>query len=273
MRKGAVMQLGILAAMGGIALVDIVLSGDNALVIGAAAGKLPRSQRRLAIIWGGVGAVVMRLILAIAATELLGVPLLQAVGGVVLFGIAVRLLLPERENKRHHKTADRLSQAILTILVADATMSLDNVIAVGGLAAGNVPILVGGILFSMLLLFIASTIIARLMDYFTWLLDLASVVLAWTAATLVLGDPIVSAGLRTQDRLQLALHFYVVAAVVLIDLFLRAFRAHQEVRKLLNAAPEADPTASRTQPHHESTAEGAASHPSPLTGSAAKSSE
>jgi YjbE family integral membrane protein len=235
------MQVGLLAAIGGIALVDIVLSGDNALVIGAAAGKLPRTQRMVAVLWGGLAAIVLRLVMAIAATKLLQVPLLQAIGGVVLFGIAVKLLLPEQEAQPGHKTADRLSSAIITILLADVTMSLDNVIAVAGLAAGNVPVLAGGVLLSMILLFVASTIIARLMDYFTWLLDLAAVVLAWTAATLVLGDPLVSGGLRGQDRVQTALHFFVVALILLVDLFLRALRTRIAVRRAVEAATAGDP--------------------------------
>src|SRR5258706_6880740 len=121
-------------------------------------------------------------------------------GGVVWFGTAVKLLLPEREAQRGHKTADRLGSAIITILLADVTMSLDNVIAVAGLAAGNVPVLAGGVLLSMILLFVASTIIARLMDYFSWLLDPAAVVVALTAAALVFGDPLFMRGLRCPGR-------------------------------------------------------------------------
>ncbi len=219
------MDLRTIAAAAGIALVDIVLSGDNALVIGAAAGKLPRSQRLLAVVWGGVGAVVMRLALAIAATELLQVPLLRAIGGVVLMGISVRLLQPEREAGSKREPSDHLLPAVLTILAADATMSLDNVLAVGALAAGNVPLLVSGLAVSMLLLFVASTVIARLMDYFTWLLDVAAVVLAWTAATLSLEDPVVARWLHLAPRPALALHFGFVALILLVDLFLRAFQA------------------------------------------------
>ncbi len=169
------------------------------------------------------------------------VGLLAAIGGVVLFGIAVKLLLPEREAQPGHKTADRLGSAIITILLADVTMSLDNVIAVAGLAAGNVPVLAGGVVLSMILLFVASTIIARLMDYFSWLLDLAAVVLAWTAATLVLGDPFVSGGLRGQDRAQTALHFFVVALILLVDLLLRAVRTRMAVRRAVAAAIAGDP--------------------------------
>lgn len=220
------MHADIFAAIAGIALVDIVLSGDNALVIGAAAGKLPRTQRLIAIIWGGLGAVILRILLAIAATELLRVPLLQAAGGVVLFFVAIRLLLPEREQQQR-KASDRLWPAIVTILLADVTMSLDNVIAVGALAAGHIELLIGGIMLSMLLLFIASTVIARLMDYFSWLLDVAALVLGWTAANLILEDPIVGARLNPIPRSDSVLHVGFVGLIILIDLFLRAFRAQR----------------------------------------------
>lgn len=223
------MNASFIAAAGGIALVDMVLSGDNALVIGAAAGKLPRSQRLIAIAWGGLGAIAMRIALAIVATELLTVRYLQAFGGIILFFVAVRILLPEREDTRPNRSSDRLLPAIATILVADITMSLDNVLAVGALAAGNIPLLVGGLIFSMALLFVASTVVARLMDYFAWLLDAAAIVLAWTAANLVLEDSSVSnwLGVSTVDRFNLAVHFGSVALILVADLFIRAFAAHR----------------------------------------------
>ncbi|MEO7001358.1 MAG: YjbE family putative metal transport protein, partial [Ktedonobacterales bacterium] len=215
----AIMPL-ILAA-GSIVLVDIVLSGDNALVIGAAAGRLPRAQRLQAILWGGVGAVVFRAVLAIGATELLLFPLLQAIGGVVLVVIAVRLLLPESDESAGAKRqSEKLLPAIITILVADLTMSLDNVLAVGALAHGNLPLLVVGLLFSMTLLFVASALVAQLISRFTWLLDLAAGVLAYTAASLIIEDPIVAPllhlrtpqGATTQGAL--ALQVGLVAAVL-----------------------------------------------------------
>lgn len=228
------MNLSILAAVGSIALVDIVLSGDNALVIGAAASKLPRGQRLVAVIWGGLGAIVLRLILAAVATRLLTVEYLQAAGGVIIFFIAVRLLWPENEHRRTRDATDRFLYAIATIILADVTMSLDNVLAVGALAAGNIPLLVAGLILSMLLLFVASTLIARIMDRFAWLLDVSALILAWTAANLILEDPSVMAVMGLQDRtnLILAIHFAFLALMLVIDLCLRAYIAH---RKMLRA--------------------------------------
>lgn len=218
------MRFDILAAAGGIALVDIVLSGDNALVIGAAASKLPRAQRYLAVFWGGLGAVVLRIALAVAATEMLRVPLLQAAGGAILLVIAMRLLLPESDTAIARGGSNRFLSAMLTIIIADATMSLDNVLAVGALADGNVPILVGGLAVSVTLLFVASAIIARLMEALPWLLDLAALVLAWTAANLMLADPRVGPRIGTGRTMQVALHAGCLGVVLLADLIIRLWR-------------------------------------------------
>lgn len=211
----------IIALAGGIALLDIVLSGDNALVIGAAASRLPARQRRLAIILGGVGAIVLRLALATVATELLRIAYLQFAGGLVLYVIAVRLLLPEGENRFLRTDSDRLMPAILTILLADVSMSLDNVISVGALARGNVPLLILGLAFSMVLLFVASSVVAIIIGRLAWLIDLASLVLAWTAASLILEDPFVKTHLSLSSDQQLVAHLGSVAVLLLFDLALR----------------------------------------------------
>jgi YjbE family integral membrane protein len=225
------MNYQVLLAAGGIALINIILSGDNALVIGAAASRLPRSQRLFAIIWGGLAAVVIRLLLSAVATELLQVPLLQLIGGIIIFALAVRLLLPEKEaGQSPRRVHEQLLPAIVTILVADVTMSLDNVLAIAALAAGNIPLLTIGLVSSMLLLFVASAFIARLMETFSWLIDLAAVVLAWTAANLILGDPkftqIVHISPNGEKTVYLAVHLGFVAVMILIDLFIRAIVAH-----------------------------------------------
>ncbi|HEU5348363.1 MAG TPA: hypothetical protein VFU63_07100, partial [Ktedonobacterales bacterium] len=117
------------ATAGSIVLIDLVLSGDNALIIGAAASRLPRGQRLVAIIWGGLLAIVFRMLLAIVATELLYISYLRTIGGIILLVIAIRLLVTEDSSEHEqHRTSSRLIPAVLTILAADATMSLDNVL-------------------------------------------------------------------------------------------------------------------------------------------------
>ena len=213
------------ATAGGIVLIDLVLSGDNALVIGAAASRLPRGQRFVAIIWGGALAVIFRMLLAIVATELLFVPYLRTIGGVILLVIAIRLLFPENPEGHGPRRASSLLPAILTILAADATMSLDNVLAVGALAHGRIELLVAGLLLSMLLLFVASALIARLIEKLPILMDIAALVLAWTAANLVVEDtPVVGfvhARMTLPDQWQLYLRLIFVALVLVADLIIR----------------------------------------------------
>lgn len=184
------MDLRYAAAAGGIALVDLALSGDNAMVIGAVASGLPRPRRPLAIAYGGVSAVILRLMLAIGATELLQIPLLRLLGGAILLSVCLRLLLPASDVASAPKSTARFFSAVVSIVAADVAMSLDNVLAVGALAAGDVALLVGGLALSMTILFVASAYVARLIDRFNWLLGVAAVILAWTAAGLMLDDPV-----------------------------------------------------------------------------------
>jgi YjbE family integral membrane protein len=181
---------GLLAAGASIVLVDLALSSDNALVIGAVAARLPDRQQRAAILWGGVGAYVFRIVLTGAATEVLRIQLLQVIGGLVVLWIAIRLAMADNDGKpRWQSKGNQMFSAILTITVADVTMSLDNVLAIGALAAGNLVLLSGGLLLSMALLFAASAVVALLIRRLWALLDLAVLVLGWTAANLIVHDP------------------------------------------------------------------------------------
>ncbi len=182
-----------LITLGGIILVDIALSGDNALVIGAAASRLPARSRVLALLWGGLAAAILRIALTGVATELLRIPLLQTVGAVVILVIAIRMLRPEGEVKGAvRNTSDQLLPAILSIFAADVTMSIDNILAIGALAHGNLPLLIIGLVVSIGLLLLASALVAQLISRFWWLMDLAALILGYLAAQLVTQDPIVS---------------------------------------------------------------------------------
>lgn len=230
----------LLGAVGSIILIDLVLSGDNALVIGAAAAGLPERQRWYAIVLGGAGAIVLRILLAAIATLLLQLPLLQAIGGILLLIIAVRLLIGRGEIK-HEKPAEHAEkaaenestqkndasiqrgfwQALLTILVADVTMSLDNVLAIGALAAGNILLLAGGLLLSMVILLLGSALVAQLIGRLPWLLDVAALVLAWTAANMILDDIRLGPVLEHFPWTQLVLPAVAIAVVIAVDILLR----------------------------------------------------
>lgn len=235
-------MLEFLGAIGGIILIDLVLSGDNALVIGAAAAGLPRRQRWTAIALGGGGAIVLRIIFAVGATLLLRLPLLQAIGGLLLLVIAVRLLMDR--SSAHSAPANAAGQvevaqesqpgmeksvsgkrglwvALLTILVADVTMSLDNVLAIGALAAGNLPLLAAGLLLSIALLLLGSALVAELIGRFSWLLNIAALVLAWTAANMILDDTRLHPLLEQLPWTRFALPALAFAIVIAADVLLR----------------------------------------------------
>ncbi len=239
------MDIGLMVAVGGIVLVDLTLSGDNALVIGAAAARLQPRQRRQALLWGAVGALLFRLLLTAAATELLTLPLLRAVGGALVLVVAVRLLAPggaaaENPEVAGARSADsRFLYALLTIMIADATMSLDNVLAVGALAGGNLPVLSAGLLLSMALLFVASSLVAAVIRHLPWLIDVAAVVLAWTAANLFVSDPWLAGRLALGPDQRVLVYLACVDLILLADLGLRAGRMLRERRRRKPPTPGA----------------------------------
>lgn len=222
-----------LGSLGAIVLVDLALSGDNALIIGAAAAGLHRRQRTVAIITGGGAAIVLRIAFTIAAAWLLQIPLLEALGGAILLVIAVRLLMGREEHApageqsgggeaaRAPKRAASLGAAMLTILVADVTMSLDNILAVGGLSHGNLPLLAVGLLISIALLLVGSAIVASLIGRLPWLLDLAAIVLGWTAGSMVFHDGIIGPYLHGLPFASYLMPAIGAAAVLAIDMVIR----------------------------------------------------
>ncbi len=183
-------MLDLLGPILSIVVLDLVLSGDNAVVIGMAARRLSEENRRRAIIWGGAGAIGLRVLFTAMAALLLGVPYLQAIGGVLLLWIAFRLLRPE-DHSAHVGEAGTLREAIRTIVLADVVMSLDNILAVGGAAHGNVGLLLFGLFLSIPIILFGSELVARLLGRFPILVYLGAFVLIHTAVSMVLEDDIV----------------------------------------------------------------------------------
>jgi YjbE family integral membrane protein len=173
-----------------IVVIDLVLSGDNAVVIGMASRRLPPEQRRKAIIFGAAGAIGLRVTFTAMIALLLGIPLLQAVGGIVLVWIAFKLLRQEHEEANVREGAN-LFEAVRTIIIADVIMSLDNILAVGGAAHGSVPLLLFGLALSMPIIMFGSNLVATLMNRLPWLVYLGSAILAYTAGEMIFEDPIV----------------------------------------------------------------------------------
>jgi len=181
-----------LSALVAIVLIDLALSGDNALLIGMAARRLPDAQRRRAIVLRGGLAVVLRIAAAAIVSFLLAIPYLQLAGGVVLAVIAYRLVRPGAAD--HHagvRPASTMREAILVILVADAAMSVENVLGVGGAAHGDLVLLAFGLALSIPVVLFGSGLIASVLDRAPRLIWLGALALVWTSADMILGDPAV----------------------------------------------------------------------------------
>jgi YjbE family integral membrane protein len=171
--------------------VNIVLSGDNAVVIALAARSLPQKQQKAAIIWGSGGAVIMRIILTVVAVEMLKWPYLKLIGAVLLLWIAVKLLVPEDEGEGDINTSDNLMAAIKTILIADLVMSLDNVIGVAAAAKDSLLLLILGLGISIPLVVFGSTILLKLMDRFPIIITIGAGLLGWVSGEMAATDPII----------------------------------------------------------------------------------
>lgn len=176
-----------IAAILKITFIDLVLSGDNAVVIAMASRSLPQEQQRRAIFWGGAAAIGLRVIVTALVAYMLAVPLLQLAGGLVLFWIACKLLT-HGEEEHQVRSAGTLMQAITTIVMADAVMSLDNMLAVGGASHGDMKLLLLGLVISMGVIMFASGLIARLMNRLPVLVYIGAGILAWTAGDMILSD-------------------------------------------------------------------------------------
>jgi len=192
-----------------IVIIDILLGGDNAVVIALACRRLPEAQRRKAILGGVAGAVVLRILLLFVASYVLGWPLLKVVGGVLLLWIGIKLLVPE-DDEADVKAGTSLGQAIWIIMVADVVMSLDNVIAVAGAAQGHLGLAVTGVLISIPIIIFGSQIILRLMERFRWLVMAGAALLGWIAGKLIASDELLQGWLGTAD-----MHWVPYAAGVL----------------------------------------------------------
>src|ERR1041385_1568328 len=167
--------------------VNVILSGDNAVVIALAARSLPARQQRQAVFWGAGAAVVLRVILTIFAAALLTLPWLKIVGSLLLFWIGVKLLVPE-EGDDEIQASDQLLAAIKTILVADLVMSLDNVIAVAAAAGGSYVLLILGLAISIPLVIFGATLLIKLMDRFPVIITAGAGLIGWVAGEMLITD-------------------------------------------------------------------------------------
>lgn len=171
----------------GIMMVNLVLSGDNAVVIAMACRSLPPKQQKLCIFWGSAGAIILRVILTAVAVMLLQIPYLQAAGGLLLVWIAAKLLM-EEEHSENVEAAVTFWPAVKTIIVADLIMSLDNTLAIAAIAKGDWTLLIVGLGLSIPIIICGSQLLVMIMDRFPIIVYAGAALIAWTAGEMVVRD-------------------------------------------------------------------------------------
>ena len=171
-----------------IIYINILLSGDNAVVIALACRGLPPKQRRWGVIWGAAGAVVLRIVLTIFAVKLLALPWLEAAGGLLLLWIGIKLIAEEEGANPNVKVSERLWSAVRTVIIADLVMSVDNVLGVAAAARGSVPLLVFGLLVSIPLVVAGSQLILKVIERFPVIILVGGGLLGWIAGGLLVED-------------------------------------------------------------------------------------
>jgi len=203
-----------LAALAAIVVIDLALAGDNAIVIALAARSLPPEQRRRAILWGTVGAVGVRVAMTLAVVWLLGVPGLLGAGGLVLAWIAFKLMEPPTDAAGHGvAVAAGFWGAMRTIVIADAAMGLDNVLAVAGAAHGSFMLVALGLAISIPIVVWGSTLVLRWIERHPWIVHAGVAVLAWTAAQMIAAEPLLAELLAERAALKPAIFVVTFAAI------------------------------------------------------------
>lgn len=203
-----------LSALLAIILIDLVLAGDNAIVIALAARRLPAHLQTKAIIWGTVGAIVVRSAMTVGVVWLLQIPGLMLVGGLGLVWIAYKLLAPDGGGPSHEPSASTFWGAMKTIVIADALMGVDNVLGVAGAAKGSFDLVLIGLAVSVPIVVWGSTLVLKLVERFAIITYLGAGVLAYTAAHMIVAEPLLDAVFDPSIALRVATHALLIAGVL-----------------------------------------------------------
>lgn len=214
----------------GIITVNLLLSGDNALVIALASRRLPPRQRQRAVLWGGAGAVGLRIILTLAAVMLLRIPYLLLTGGLLLEWVAIKLAATDSDERTEVAAAGDLFAAIKTILLADLVMSLDNVLAIAGVARGSVPLIIVGLAISIPIIIWGSKAVSLLMDRWPIIILAGAAFLGWTAGDMLIADPATARYAAAYPSLQWAIPGLFGATVILFNFLKEAPRYREPGR-------------------------------------------
>lgn len=207
-----------LGALVSIILMDLVLGGDNAIVIGMAARNLPPQNQRKAILIGTGGAIVIRTLATVVAVWLLKIPGLMLVGGLFLVRMAYNLLNEKKGDEENHiESSANLWGAVRTIIVADAVMGLDNVLAVAGAAHGSPFLVVCGLLVSIPIVVLGSTLVIKAIERFPIIIAIGAAVIVHTAVKMMLGEPFIQNYVGESFILEIALSAVVIAGVLILS--------------------------------------------------------
>ena len=211
-----------------IILIDIVLGGDNAVVIALACRRLPEHQRKLGIFWGVFGAIALRIVLIFFALSLLAIPYLKIGGAILLIWIGIKLLQPESEGEHEIDASTTLLGAIKTIIVADAVMSLDNVIAIAGAAKDDLSLVIFGLVISVPIIVWGSQLVMKIMDRYPITIAIGAGLLGWIAGDMVVTDIVTKEWVNMQAQY---LHWVAPAtAAVLVILVGKVMAARQQAK-------------------------------------------
>ncbi len=202
------------SALAAIVLIDLVLAGDNAVVIALAARRLPAALQRKAIVWGTVGAIAVRAVMALGVAWLLRVPGLMLVGGVALLWIAYRLLASSNEEQHDEPGATSFWGAMKTIVIADALMGIDNVLGVAGASHGGFDLVIIGLLISVPIVVWGSGFVLKMVDRFPIIIQAGAALLAYTAASMIVQEPLLDRVFDPHFVARAALYVLAVAGVL-----------------------------------------------------------
>ena len=208
-------------ALAAIVLIDLVLAGDNAIVIGLAARKLPSALQKKAVFWGAIGAVAVRAVLTMGVVWLLKIPGFLLVGGIALIWIAYQLVADDDDDQHNIAGGTTFRQAIQTIIVADTIMGVDNVLAVAGAAHGSFLLVVIGLLVSIPIVMWGSTLILKWVERFPAIIVIGAGVLGWTSAKMIISEPLIARFFAEHHEWRMALYVFCIGIIIVVPLLRR----------------------------------------------------
>jgi len=222
-----------ITALLAIIVIDLVLAGDNAVVIGMAARNVPKEQQKRVILWGTAGAIIIRALMTLIVVWLLKIPGLHLAGGILLIWIAYKLVVDKKGHDSNIKAQNNMAKAIGTIIVADTVMGIDNVIAIAGASGGSFLLVIIGLLISIPIMIFGSTLVLKFIERYPIIVYIGSGILAWTAGKMIMDEPAVHNAIASMPYVK-----WIVAGVVVVLVLLVGRFQNQKQMKLQHAKNE-----------------------------------